>query len=95
MTQIAEKRRMQKQARTDALEIMLGLRRTNDDLHSARCDFNMAVEPELVEACVYRINALQSQYSYYLRMAKELNLELDYGALCARKKQEYKAQFTR
>ncbi|MBO2527939.1 MAG: DUF2508 domain-containing protein [Clostridiales bacterium] len=33
--------------------------------------FNRAVEPELVDACVFEINAVQSRYNYLLRIIKE------------------------
>ena len=33
--------------------------------------FNSAVEPELVDACVFEINAIQSRYNYLLRVIKE------------------------
>ena len=62
--------------------ILAGLHHTRDEIRAARADFNMAIEPELVEACVYRINAMQSQHAYYLRLAKEKNMALSYGDMC-------------
>lgn len=45
------------------------------DLHAALEDaymrFDLVCEPELVEACVYEINAAQSRYNYMLRVIKE------------------------
>jgi len=58
----------QDRERFEALE---GLRETADELALARDKFNNALEPELVEACVYEINALQARYAYFLRLAKE------------------------
>ena len=33
--------------------------------------FNVTTEPELVDACVYEINAAQSRYNYMIRMIRE------------------------
>lgn len=40
-------------------------------LDAAYMRFNAATEPELVDACVYEINAAQSRYNYQLRLIKE------------------------
>ncbi len=40
-------------------------------LERAYVRFNTTVEDELVDACVFEINALQSRYNYLLRMIKE------------------------
>ncbi len=54
---------------------MQELFRELDSLHAALADayarFNTATEPELVDACVYEINAAQSRYNYQLRLIKE------------------------
>lgn len=52
-------------------EVLLGLQEAADDLAAARARFNHATQPELVEACVYEINAQQARYAYYLRLARE------------------------
>lgn len=40
-------------------------------LDEAYMRFDLATEPELVDACVYEINAAQSRYNYQLRLIKE------------------------
>ncbi len=40
-------------------------------LSAAYMRFDAATEPELVDACVYEINAAQSRYNYQLRLIKE------------------------
>lgn len=40
-------------------------------LAAAYMRFDAATEPELVDACVYEINAAQSRYNYQLRLIKE------------------------
>ena len=44
---------------------------TRFELDNARARFNMATEPELIEQCVYEMNALQSRYAYFLRLIRE------------------------
>ena len=48
-----------------------------EELHSARNDlqtaysqFNLAVEPELIESCIYQIKAIQARCNYLLRAIK-------------------------
>jgi hypothetical protein len=41
--------------------------------------FGQAIEPEIIEACVYEINALQARYAYYLRLAREMGLDQTYS----------------
>lgn len=45
-----------------------GVRR---DIENARMRFNMATEEELIDQCVYELNALQSRYTYFLRLIRE------------------------
>lgn len=40
------------------------------DLQAAYNQFDLAVEPELVESCVYQINAVQARCNYLIRMIK-------------------------
>ena len=49
-----------------------------DELDSSRsalacayARFDESTEPELIEACVYEINAAQARYNYLLRVIKE------------------------
>jgi len=41
-------------------------------LNQAYAAFNMADDADLIEACVFEINALQARYNYLLRQAKWL-----------------------
>ena len=66
----------EKLAERDILYNMDELRR---QLHYARMQFNQATEPELVDACVYEISALQARYDFYLRRARELEITQGQG----------------
>ena len=63
------------QAEQEKREVIEAMRTTRADLRAARSAFNNATQPELVEAAVYEINALQARYAYYLRQARELQCE--------------------
>ncbi len=52
-------------------ELVEDIERTKGDLARAYNRFDYTVEPELVEACVYEISAIQSRYSYLMRKVKE------------------------
>ena len=59
-------------ARDDSMQTLLGeLSDLRDALAAAYMRFDAAIEPELVDACVYEINAAQSRYNYHLRLIKE------------------------
>ena len=68
-------------ARDDSMQDMFNelsdLRTALDDAYMR---FNIATEPELVEACVYEINAAQSRYNYQLRLIKEAGGEAAFKA---------------
>ena len=47
------------------------LRLAQSELAQAYRQFDQAVAPELVESCIYRINAAKARCDYYLRVLKE------------------------
>ena len=49
------------------------MRATRAQLNHAYAQFNLYSDPDLVDACVYQINALQSRYSYFVRQVKQLD----------------------
>lgn len=53
-------------------QLMEGMRETRSQLNYAYAQFNAHSDPDLVDACVYEINALQSRYSYFVRQVKLL-----------------------
>ena len=58
-------------------QLLAGMRETKTQLNHAYAQFNFYSDPDLVDACVYEINALQSRYSYYVRQVKQLEAERD------------------
>ncbi len=73
MTQTTFGRRRAASDTTEREELMEGLRQTRNLLNCAYSQFNTYSDPDLVEACVYEINALQSRYAYYVRQMKRLD----------------------
>lgn len=52
-------------------ELFTELSDTRFALAQAYVRFDNTTEPELVDACIYELNALHSRYSYLLRLIKE------------------------
>lgn len=52
-------------------EMLRELTSVRSALDEAYMRFNAAVDPELVEACVYEINAAEARYGYLLRLVRE------------------------
>lgn len=68
-------------ARDDGMqELLRELSELRGALAAAYMRFDTATEPELVDACVYEINAAQSRYNYQLRLIKERGGEAAYKA---------------
>ena len=61
-------------------ELFDELGRLRAALADAYMRFNGATEPELVEACVYEINAAESRYNYQLRVIKDAGGEAAFHA---------------
>ena len=62
----------------DEENVLRQMRELNGQIRLTRLQFGQAVEPEIIEACVYEINALQARYAYYLRLAREMGLDQTY-----------------
>ena len=61
------------QREEDRRQLVEGMKQTRDQLNYAYAQFNIYSDPDLVDACVYEINALQSRYSYFVRQVKQLD----------------------
>jgi len=51
-------------------ELKAALETAREDLFLAYQDFDHAVDPELVEACVYQISAVKARCNYLIRSIK-------------------------
>lgn len=77
MFQISKKQVARTTPQTTAYSLLL------DDLEQARYDlalayerFENAMEPDLIDCCIYQVNALQMRYKFLLTKAKQLNSDL-------------------
>jgi len=59
--------------------ILLQTRELRDQIRLTRLQFDQTVEPELIEAYVFELNALQAKYNYFLRLAREMEIEQTYA----------------
>ena len=66
------RRKADAQKEEERRQLMEGMKQTRDQLNYAYSQFNLYCDPDLVDACVYEINALQSRYSYFVRQVKLL-----------------------
>ena len=57
----------------ESRSLMEGVAQTRVQLNQAYAQFNLHSDPDLVDACVYEINALRSRYSYLVRQVKRLD----------------------
>ena len=73
------RRRAQAAREEERRQLLEGMRETRNQLNHAYAQFNVYSYPDLVDACVYEINALQSRYSYYVRQVQRLDAREDAG----------------
>ena len=52
------------------LALKAELQEAQNELARAYCQFNHAVDPELVESCIYQINAIKARCNYLIRSIK-------------------------
>lgn len=70
MFQIARK----EEPKTTAYSLLLDdLERARYDLALAYDNFENAMEPDLIDYCIYQVNALQMRYKFLLTKAKQFN----------------------
>ena len=58
-------------------ELLDEIRRTVDELNTAHIWFEAESDPDLIEACVYRMESLEAKYRYLMRLARAEGLRRD------------------
>ena len=48
------------------------LQKTKSDLDLAYANFEHVVEPDLIDSCIYQVNAIQLRYKFLLGRVKQL-----------------------
>ena len=69
---VRSRRKKAAQYEEERRQLVEGMKQTRDQLNFAYAQFNTYTDPDLVDACVYEINSLQSRYSYFVRQVKQL-----------------------
>lgn len=59
----------------ELLALKAELQTAQADLAQAYCQFNQALDPELVESCIYQISAVKARCNYLIRSIKERSPE--------------------
>ncbi len=67
------RRRMCSAEEEERRQLIEGMAQTRTLLNQAYAEFNAQSDPDLVDSCVYTINALRSRYSYFVRQMKLLD----------------------
>lgn len=57
--------------RTYAL-LLDDLKRTKSDLELAYSNFENVVDPDLIDSCIYQVNAVQMRYKFLLTRVKQM-----------------------
>ncbi len=75
---ILEKLKKDKRKETDPeqTELIRDYYDTIEKMHQARNMFEYITEPELIEACVYEMKAINAHYSYLLTRIKNENIDV-------------------
>lgn len=66
------RRRAERPEEAERRQLLEGMAQTRLELNQAYAQFNAHSDPDLVESCVFTINALRSRYSYFVRQMKQL-----------------------
>ena len=68
-----KKQRLMQQLRKNRIEERLraDLEATKRSLEAAQSNFQNVVDEELIDCCIYEVNAAQSRYAFLLRKLKE------------------------
>ncbi len=54
--------------------LMSEISRTRDALAAAYSSFNNAVDPDMIDCCIYQVNSVQKRYKFLLRQAKDADI---------------------
>ena len=54
-------------------QLLLELKETKNALDTAYANLSYVVEPELIDCCIYELNAIQLRYKFILSQVKKVN----------------------
>lgn len=56
-------------------QLLSDLKMTKTELEDAYTNFENAVDPDLVDSCIYQVNAVQKRYHFLLKQMQLLELQ--------------------
>ena len=70
---LARGRKVRSEREEERRQLLEGMQQTRVELNQAYAQFNSHSDPDLIDSCVFTINALRSRYSYFIRRMKLLD----------------------
>ena len=61
----------------DKIQLLEDLRETKNALDTAYANLSYVVEPELIDCCIYELNAIQLRYKFILSQVKKSEIMND------------------
>lgn len=55
-------------------QLLEDIRKTKLALDTAHSNFNNALDPDLIDCCIYELNAMQKRYAFLLKQAEQFSL---------------------
>ena len=55
-------------------QLLEDIRKTKLALDTAHSNFDNALDPDLIDCCIYELNAVQKRYAFLLKQAEQTNL---------------------
>ena len=52
--------------------LLQDIERTKGDLQNAYSHFDNAIEPDMIDSCIYQVNAIQNRYHFLLQQLKQM-----------------------
>ena len=57
--------------------LIIEINRTKLALEAAYSNFENVVDPDLIDSCIYEMNAVQNRYKFLLKQAKAANITIN------------------
>ena len=72
---ILKKKKMKNDTSDNKRQLLEELKETKNALDTAYANLSYVVEPELIDCCIYELNAIQLRYKFILSQVKNSEME--------------------
>ncbi len=72
---ILKKKKMKNNTSDNKRQLLEELKETKNALDTAYANLSYVVEPELIDCCIYELNAIQLRYKFILSQVKNSEME--------------------